>query len=485
MWDPLARIVHRLAAWVRHPALGGLVGGLAALLAVIGAFGGYEFKPPEAFLVAVVGDFPGCKADSIQGDDPCRDLGQESTVQMYDAIKRKLEEETKRALHGVPVEVALPEDDNDDPAKGKLVAEKLRRERKYVMVVLEASSTDAKEALPIYLRHSAELGAILSSRPPPPLAVVVDGASNPDILPPPDEGQVLPVLRLARPDYAEAEFAATQAVKLGNSARSFWVVEDGDNPIYTHYLAREFVRDLSAQSFVVTDKKGNTAMVHGKTVAWSISMNIPFVPELTKLGIDGVFFVGSWENGTILAQQVKKVFQDAQNIDRTVRVPQIILSASPASRQLLGNEFQNLDGLEGVYVLSRVDADEYMKPSQEGGYQSVATHTAEIVDCLLENANTQFDELAPKQSSTYWLRHLWGVSEDDARNVIDSVIQQQFASPPQKSLTCSNGDTISFNSDHYMNGLTSNLWRIVKDPKHPFGYQFAECHDGEPCEKAE
>jgi hypothetical protein len=432
-----------LIAAIRHPALSGL----ATLIALSAWTGRFVFKSPEHFSIAIVGDFTKSKVD----------IGSQTADQIFAAFR----DQQWPDLHGIKVQVSSKQNDDGNPEKGKLIAQTLTDTRDCILVISQAGSTDAAASLPIYL-----------TKRQPPLAVVLSSASNPDILPPGEEedsAHPFPVLRLIPPDNTRAQTIATRAVHDLN-AKSFWVVEDGENPVFTHYLAREFVRRLAEQQ--------------GRTVAWSTSMNIPFVPELTSLGIDGVFFAGSWDNGTILAQQVKKIFLEKKKLDNRLTMPKILLSASPDSTALLGEHFQTLDGLEGVYVLNRVKAGEYMMD----GYHAMAQRTGKIIACIISEANARFEELASKQSSTFWLRRYWGIGGDDGRNAINAVIQDMMISGTP--LTCDisgaspnslNTMTIAFDRYHNMQGMETDLWKIDRiksvDDRQP-GYRFVECPPG-------
>jgi hypothetical protein len=108
------------------------------------------------------------------------------------------------------------------------ISKQLAEEHDTLMVIGHLYSTPTKAALPNYLKAD------------PPIPVILALESNPDLLPPTTSDHLQPVFRLSPTDEGQAAKAAEFAVKHG--AKAIWVVEDESNPIYSHYLAEEFIK---------------------------------------------------------------------------------------------------------------------------------------------------------------------------------------------------------------------------------------------------
>jgi len=273
--------------------------------------------------------------------------------------------------------VAEAEPDDGDPKKAAQIANRLVSDLSAILVVGHFNSTITKQVAPVYLDEAK-----------PPLPELLVGETNPDILPPlpprPWELRVLPVLRFIAPDDAEAELAATFASKHANR---FFVIEDGKNPVYDVYLGDQFANDISLK--------------HKEVLEVLPSLSLLSAEQLKTFGIDGVFFVGRWNNALILIHQLK-------DLGLGDKMPTVFLSASAAQQQLLnagGNDLACSDAENcKVYLMNPQNAETFAESNQR-----VAKYVSSTISELIMNAN--IDHLGDEKSKgwLYRLSHLFGI----------------------------------------------------------------------------
>jgi hypothetical protein len=327
---------------------------------------------PTVYEIYVVGDF----TDQHDPGSP-----------IADKLLSHLRGEPLPPLAGTPVQVKFLNDDGD-PVKAEQAAQQIATKEPSILVIGHISSTPTKKALPVYL---------IQTEPPIPVILVTE--TNPDLLPPlpPSDYPLFPILRLSPPDNMQAETAADFAA---TKASTFWVIEDGDNPVYSHFLAKEFIRK-------VQKKPGKRVMV------WSTSMNIPATTELQHLGIDGIFFVGKSDTALILIRQLSQVYSGQG------KMPAVFLTDSAVADLIQQIDREGgAEKLDSVYVFNRQNADLFNKK----GFSDIVRTAGAIVRCVLQQSNDNFDSIARKRSFTYPYRRLLGLDTmADARNVVDAT----------------------------------------------------------------
>src|ERR1700730_15725388 len=221
---------------------------------------------PESYNVYLVGDFT---------DENLKDFKREFSKQWNQA--NNLE------IGGIKINVkyqAAKEKEAD------IVSTKLSNAHDTLMVVGHLSSTATKSALPHYLTGD------------PPVPVILAIEANPELIPPDYNTTYYPVFRLPPTDEEQAKRAADFTV--GQSPGAIWVVEDTVwNPVYSNYLAQEFGKEVQHE------------MKPSKVLLWTTNREIPFPEAVKALGINWVFFAGSWSNGLILIRQVNEIWKDA------------------------------------------------------------------------------------------------------------------------------------------------------------------------------
>lgn len=204
-------------------------------------------------------------------------------------------------------------EDDGNPHKAEQVSSRLAEASDTLMVVGHMLSTQTKAALPNYLLKAT-----------PAIPVILTTETNPLLLPSkPESVSDYPVFRMSPTDDNQARKAANFATdKLGS--KSFWVVEDVTNPVYSSYLVSQFVKNIQESG--------------QKVLLWSENLTIPSVETLRAFRPDCVFFAGDWSNALILIRQVRTINLGAQ----------IILSDGAADNILLN---QGGWDVNGIYLL--------------------------------------------------------------------------------------------------------------------------------------
>ncbi len=213
--DRLATLAKNIGTWIREErtrAIGWLFGGIASFLfltiVILPIWN--SLAGPSAYVVYLVGDF----------SDPTL------------ANLRAGFEKSKKDLQINHVNISFVALDAK-ASEAKVVSARLAEQNDTLMVAGHLNTTPSADALPNYLRAH------------PPIPVVLPIETNPELLPA-DHTKYYPVFRLSPTDDKQAEKAADFAVRNGNG---IWVIEDETtNPVYTRYLANEFVKQVRTKS---------------------------------------------------------------------------------------------------------------------------------------------------------------------------------------------------------------------------------------------
>jgi len=213
---------------------------------------------PPSYRVYIIGDFTNTpKHGSVRkGFNPDKSFSQ--------------------TIDGCSVTVAA----KDDKGSEKLaleIAQDLVARSDTLLVVGHMRSTMTRAALPEYLRRE------------PPIPVILTLETNPDLAPAPDPRELdYPVVRLSATDTAQARQAA--AFALGRGAKTFWIIQDPFNPVYSKFLADEFKQVIHRSQ--------------AKVLLWTLTE--PPREIVGALNVDCLFFAGYWSNGLIAVRQARK-----------------------------------------------------------------------------------------------------------------------------------------------------------------------------------
>jgi branched-chain amino acid transport system substrate-binding protein len=312
-------------------------------------------------------------------------LGEDGTKQIWKAFSERKAELAR--IGEVPLEMESI-DDQGDPVNAERISLGLAAKNDTLMVVGHVASTQTKAALPAYLLKAD-----------PPIPVILTTETNPNLLPPKTSpGIYYPVFHLSPTDDEQALTAAQLAIDQGTKA--CWVVEDTSNPVYSTYLAGQFVEQLQRRSV--------------KVLLWSTNLTIPSVEAIQALKIDRVFFAGEWRSALVLTRSLRAMFPNP-----TVKTPGLILSDWSVDERLIDH---GGDDTEGVYLVHALTARAFAD-GQFGGYGKDAF---KLVKQLVEDANVRFDELAGAEDATGFLvRRALGLRRvRDARNALIAVMRE-------------------------------------------------------------
>ncbi len=293
----------------------------------------------------------------------------------------------------VPVEIE-EHNDGGDVANAKQIATEIATRNDVLVVVGHFVSTVSKEVLPIYLQAN------------PAIPVILPTETNPKLIAKVSSGTYPPVFRLSPTDDDQAKRAAAFVIDQG--AKAIWVVEDTSNPIYSDFLAKEFINEVQRRN---PQNRQSPRRPATKILLWSNNLVIPPAYAISGLGIDWVFFAGEWQNGLILAHQLK-VMKETKNA-------KVILSD--------GNVDENLlklggDDVEGIYLTHALAANDYTNNSF--GYGRVGKDAFGLVNQLITEGDNHFTQLAAERGGIgYLIRGFLGLHRvGDARNVLVSVM---------------------------------------------------------------
>lgn len=336
------------------------------------------------FIGRIVNAVMGPKTYSVYVVGNYGDPGSKQVIQGF------MNEGNFNSIDGVPV-VAKQIDDRGDPDNARRVASNLASQPDTLMVVGHILSTETKAALPAYLSAG------------PPVPVILTTETNPDLFPPKTDGDAFyPVYRLSPDDDMQAGEAAKFAIDHG--ARSFWVVEDSSNPVYSGYLARKFISDVHQEA-------------RAKVLLWSTNLDIPPPEAIKALKVDWVFFAGFWENALILIRQLKAILPTYH----------VLLSDYCMDQALIN---QGGSDVNGVYLTFQLAPGSY--DAKGSGYAVYGIDAHKLVSQLLREVDDQktFSRLATQADKHgYWLRKFLGIRRvKDARNVLDLRMKEDAAS---------------------------------------------------------
>ncbi|HEV2445758.1 MAG TPA: ABC transporter substrate-binding protein [Candidatus Sulfopaludibacter sp.] len=282
-------------------------------------------------------------------------------------------------------------DDQGDLLRARSLAAEIAARPDTLMVVGHMRSTNTKEALPFYARQSS------------PIPVVLTTETNPDLSPPRQQGQAAyPIVRLSATDREQAADAVRFALSKG--AKFFWVVEDTYNPVYSHYLALEFIKRVQQEK--------------GRVVLWSTNLSPPSADLINKMSVDCVFFAGVWYNALVTIRQIEKV--GSANPGRFY-----ILSDASAEKDLVTQGAGDIG--ERVYVLNPMRAQD--SDSEGGGYRLYGRDARTLVDTLMRTLKQDFPahRRANHTFEYYWKALLDMHRAADARDVLYEVISGNLA----------------------------------------------------------
>ncbi len=323
-------------------------------------------------------------------------------------------------INGVPVDIEKV-DDLGDPASAQQVAADIARRPDTLMVVGHVYSTQTREALPSYLRQVR-----------PTIPVLLTTETNPSLIPPRTAlSSYDPVFRLSPDDAKQAEVAAQFAVS--RHAVSFWVVEDTANPVYSSFLAHQFVQQIHRDPMK-------------KVLLISTNLNMPSIEVLRSLRIEWVFFAGEWQNALILVRQLRAMSAE-------YKIKGILLSDGSVDRRLL--ELGG-DDVEGVYLTHPMSVTQYDKE----GYSIYGADGFAVVSQLLEETNRRFPQLAARRGGIpYRIRRLLRMRRiSDARNAL--VAEMRMSVQNNHKFLLSDGSDCQFNVEGIRNDATFHVWTI-------------------------
>jgi hypothetical protein len=343
------------------------------------------WRGPSTYKIYVVGNF--------SGHDP-----------VTEAIWKGFNEKYSTNLKIDGINVAIEKvDDKGTVDNAKQISQVLAKRDDTLMVVGHIFSSQTEAALPAYL----------GAKPPIPVLLTVE--TNPNLLPTKfaEEHTYFPLFRLSPTDKEQARTAADFISK---DVRSFWVVEDSSNSVYSRFLVREFITQIQEKGKGVVLLSNNTA--------------IPSVDTLKTFDIKCIFFVGHWSNALILLEQIKAIWPDKKTR------PKVLLSDSSADVGLIeygqredpdakGKKTDVLtkaDVLEGVYLTNAMDADHFNKL----GYKVYGLDAYTIAENLIRSADTGFSSKIKKEGkASYWTKQLLSMHRvRDARKVISSTMEE-------------------------------------------------------------
>lgn len=376
--------------WILGPLLGALI---AAVL--IGRLVNFVIGP-SAYKVYIIGNI----------SDP-------ETSRIVDSFAGNLPK-----LNGVPVEIRSL-DDSGDPDTAQRISTRLASLRDSLLVVGHLESTPTQKALPAYLQVAD-----------PPIPVILTTETNPSLLPPTVDKRYLPVFRLSPTDNKQAEKAAEFVLSKG--AKGIWVVEDTGNPIYSRYLAREFVARIHQNP-------------SAKVLLWSTNYNIPPAYAISSLGIDWVFFAGEWQKALVLIRQLRAI-PATRNVN-------ILLTDWCVDARLLQDGGPDV---ENVYLTHPLSPAVY----NHDHYGIYGSDAFDLVRQILTEADQDFDQFAGRDRQlTFWSNKILGFRRiSDARIAIGRVMESAVLQ--KQPFTLSGGTQATFAGDGTRGDADFQVWQV-------------------------
>jgi len=327
-------------------------------------------------------------------------------------------------INGTKVDI-VELDDSGDPDTAQQISLRISALGDTLLVVGHLESTPTQKALPAYLQLAD-----------PPIPVILTTETNPNLLPRNVDGLYQPVFRLSPNDNKQAKKAANFLSARGGAR--IWVVEDRANPVYSQYLAREFVRQIHA----LPPKQSEPA---ARVLLWSTNYSIPPPSAVTDLGINWVFFAGEPQNALVLIRQLTAI--------RKTHPINILLSDWCVDGSLLANGGKDV---ENVYLTHPLKVEVY----NQGRYTVYGKDSFQLVKQLLSEGDQQFDHFAGQDRKFgYTLRKLLGLRRvSDARRVL--ALEMQGAVLGNKTFSLSNGGEASFDGTSNRLHATFEVWQI-------------------------
>jgi hypothetical protein len=287
------------------------------------------------------------------------------------------------------------------------------------------------------------------------------------------------VFYLSPTDNQQAAQAADFVVSQG--ARAIWVVDDAvENPIYSRYLAQEFVRQVHEKSQVYKRPQvlaENRSQVkrpaHDKSrhrgerqpyedlqsdeqlngnksrvLLWTTNLEIPCVDVVKALKIDWVFFAGVPRDCLILTRQVKEMSKDREPKER----PKILLGNACANWELLP---EGGEDVKEAFLTHPMAASDFNKD----GFGPRGTQAFQLLQQLIEGADYNFRELSRRNGAIgYYIHWILGIhSVADARNVLRSYMEQAVITEKPFLL---GKDSHTFNGDGTAREIGFHMWKV-------------------------
>lgn len=331
---------------------------------------------------------------------------------------------SKFKVDGVPVEMEV-RDDEGDPQVAVSISDELSGADDILLVVGHLSSTQTKAALPNYLRKAI-----------PPIPVVLASETNPYLYPRRgNQSEVFPLLRIAPTDDRQAADAAAFAVKQG--ATTFWIIEDDENPVYSKYLASEFIRN-------VQDQRQNV-------IFWARKESVPSFETFRALKPSCVFFTGSASNALILIRQLR-AFSKVGSIP----MPMVLLTDSAVDQSLIQQGGADVEGVNAIYPWP---ASDFANGNE--GFKTIGRDARNVVERLLEDVSKQYSTLRKERAwFTHWIRSTLRIHKtSDARDTAVAVVEQSFQT--KKPYPLSTGGRIAkFSAETRNEQAKFHIWKI-------------------------
>lgn len=401
--------LNTLKKWFLFPLIGSLIGTLLISRIID------RIIQPDAYRVYIIGNFQTAAGD-ISSQIRDEFVGQSHKLGQLDGVDLIIDDE---------------QNDYGDPERARRIAKELASAGDTLMVVGHMASTQTRATLPVYLQDAD-----------PPIPVILTTETNPHLLPPSSDPDAFPVVRLAPTDDQQADSAACLALE--QAGRSIAVIEAGDNPVYSKYLARKFIERAHA-------------MRTGKVLLWLQNMYNPIIDMVHTLKVDSIFMAGDWQNALVLAHQLRSVPGPP---------PTLILSDACMDDRLL-----TLGGadLEDAYITFPLS---WTRFQSEQGYRVFGADARAIVTMLIDRTNANFDHLASEgRSFTRFFNRLLGLHRiGDARNAVVNCIKeakvtgQTFPMSDRRLLQISkkDGQLVSATGKASASENRFYIWRIRK-----------------------
>lgn len=403
----------------------------AIILAIIGRVWHYIMLPPHK--IYLIGNIEECLTgdiDEISLPDP--NIITHSNCQIAGGFIRFIREREERGngepqplqINGVKVEIEIRTDEGD-PLNAEQISRDLTNAKDTLLVIGHMSSTRTKKTLPNYLR----------AKPPIPIILTIE--TNPHLITPYNlRNQNCPVFRLSATDNEQAIDASDYIISnIDEESPVIWVVEDSINPVYSNYLAFEFIR-----------------RVHERRKAVLLYSNIsstPSIETLRALDINCVFFAGCWHRALILIRQIRAF--TVSNIE----IPIIVLSDACVSQYLIE---QGGEDVEGVYLTCPMRASQFYNNEGHEWYGKVAYC---VVEELINSADRRFYSIIREEKGVLaaWFRRLIGTHHvEDARLVLNSIMEDIIIN--RLGITCDN-ETYYFNQNGIISTARFHIWQIA------------------------